>query len=268
MFKNTICKYGKVQTRDDKAMLDDIGKQLGFKELKDWYNITVKQILEKGGKPLLEKYGRSPSRVIISIYDQYAWNEYNFAKKTQRYWHLMGNQRNFMDNLKTKLHFTTMEDWYNINKKDIIEAEGAGLLMKYGDSPAKLVQSVYSEFNWEHSQFRIVRRGPNANYWSQKENRIEFVRQIAHQLQIQNFEDWYRITMQQISQVVPYVTVFRKFPLEKLLVEAYCNQQWDIAKLHFKHGNKSSQRWLYLMVQQLYPQIGDQASYYLIYRMS
>ena len=54
---------------NQRNFLDEFGKQLGFKQMNDWYNITSKKIIENGGSGLLNKYGNSPSKLIMSIYE-------------------------------------------------------------------------------------------------------------------------------------------------------------------------------------------------------
>ena len=42
------------ENRDNqREFLDNLGEQLGFKKMENWYNITVKQIIENKGGSLL-----------------------------------------------------------------------------------------------------------------------------------------------------------------------------------------------------------------------
>ena len=58
---------------NQRKWLDWLGEQLGYKSLEDWYQITTKIIHDKGGITLLEKYGGSPSNMVISVYNEHEW---------------------------------------------------------------------------------------------------------------------------------------------------------------------------------------------------
>jgi hypothetical protein len=45
-----------------------LGKHLGFKNSNDWNNIKKSQIMENGGSGLLDKYGGSPNKLLMSVY--------------------------------------------------------------------------------------------------------------------------------------------------------------------------------------------------------
>ena len=42
----------------ERNLMDWLGNQLGFKEMDDWYGVTVKQIHENGGSGLFEQIWR------------------------------------------------------------------------------------------------------------------------------------------------------------------------------------------------------------------
>src|ERR1700722_12949120 len=143
--------------------LNELGKQLEFNKMNDWYNITACDIINGGGSGLLNKYGNSPSKLIMSIYSNHEWKQSNFNKQIG-YWNNKENQREFL--VGKQLGFNQMNDLYNITVKAIMENGGSGLLNKCDGSPSKLITPIYSNHEWKQSNF-------NKNqqiYWDNKEN--------------------------------------------------------------------------------------------------
>jgi len=58
--------------------MDDIGEQLGFKELDDYHYITSKELTKRGGSALLRRYGGSPSKLVRAVYPHFNWISENF----------------------------------------------------------------------------------------------------------------------------------------------------------------------------------------------
>ena len=162
--------------------------------------------------------------------------------------------RTFLDKLGKQLGFNQMNDWYNITGKDIKENGGSGLLSKYGNSPSKLIMSIYSNHEWKQSNFNT--KYPS-NYWNNQENRIELMKNLTKKLEIKYLSDWYRISLSQIGNVSKHESIIRKYSLEKLLQEAFPNHEWNISTLKYKGNIGSSQRQLRVMIEKLFPQSGS-----------
>jgi hypothetical protein len=74
---NGISRYWDSKT-NQKDFLDWLSNKLNFKNMEDWYSITVKQIAENGGRRLLQRYGDSRFKMIQSIYNTQQWNQSKF----------------------------------------------------------------------------------------------------------------------------------------------------------------------------------------------
>src|SRR5512138_3298925 len=90
--------------------LDELAKELGFKSKEQWYHITKSQITNKRGAGLLQLYNNSPSRMLISVYNDHKWIPSKFKTvspnaKSLGYWNLAENRREFLDWLGSKLGF-------------------------------------------------------------------------------------------------------------------------------------------------------------------
>ena len=118
-FKTVPFGYWNVK-ENQKNFMDDLGKQLGFESMQDWYQLTFETLISKQGRGLLEKYGSSPSKLLQSVYPEHPWVEWMFRKVPNKYWDIEENEKRFLDWLGNKLNFQQVDDWKRINKRDIV----------------------------------------------------------------------------------------------------------------------------------------------------
>jgi hypothetical protein len=142
-----------------------------------------------------------------------------------------------------------MKDWYGITKQQILEFAGIRLLKRYQGSIAELLKGIYLSYKWDIYNFNSI------SDVHSKENRIDLIFYLAKKLEIHEVQEWYRISLLQISQVFKHTSIFKRYDLLKMLQEAYPEHQWDPYRLQYT-GKRSSQRWLKVMVQQLFPNSG------------
>src|SRR5689334_15714476 len=70
-----------------KQFFDWLGTQLGYKEMEDWYKLTVGDVDSFGGTPLLSYYYyNSPSKALQTVYPQHAWMIWRFEVVPKNYW--------------------------------------------------------------------------------------------------------------------------------------------------------------------------------------
>ena len=88
-----------------------LGKQLGYKEMTDWYNVTKEDIQKHGGAGLLaSNYGDSPSKALKGVYPEHNWMLWNFNVIPMRYWGNGENQRTFFQWLGIQLGFEKLSN--------------------------------------------------------------------------------------------------------------------------------------------------------------
>ena len=66
--------------------LSSLGKSLGIIEKDQWYRVTYKEIRDFGGSGLLSIYGNSPSKTIMSVFDDYKWSPWKFKNVNRGLW--------------------------------------------------------------------------------------------------------------------------------------------------------------------------------------
>ena len=93
-------------------------------------------------------------------------------------------------------------------------------------------------------------------YLENKENRIELIKKLTKDLKIDDLSDWYRVSFSQINEKEKHMIIFKKYSLDKLLSETYPNFEWNSNKLQFRQGLSASQRWLKLLVKEIFPKSG------------
>jgi hypothetical protein len=64
-------------TTRERYFMDNLGKELGFTKMNDWYKIRKKDIQEKGGLTLFIKYGEL-HKLLSSVYPEHKWKVSRF----------------------------------------------------------------------------------------------------------------------------------------------------------------------------------------------
>ena len=143
-------------------------------------------------------------------------------KRAQKgYWKNKYNHRKFLDWLGQELHFTCKEDWYKVKASTILKHGGKQLLYKYGGSPSKLVQSVYSDQEWFIWKFGRVPKGYVERFSSDKVECLRIAQDLTKQLQIKELEEWYRVSCEQIGRII------RGYNVSKILPMVYPEHSWE-----------------------------------------
>ena len=74
-----------------------LGKQLGFRRVEDWYQLSKQRMTEYYGGGLLAHFGDSPSAVLKDYRPDYGWLEWRFAHAPLGFWDEPVNRRRYMD---------------------------------------------------------------------------------------------------------------------------------------------------------------------------
>lgn len=106
--------------------------------------------------------------------------------------------RSYLDRLAPKIGVKKLDDWYNVQNKDLIRAGARGILARYGNSISNLLKAAYPEENWQFWRFQKVPVG----YWKEQSNCRKCFDWLTVQLQLKQLDDWYNVKLEDISHHV------------------------------------------------------------------
>ena len=198
---------------NQRGFLEELGKKLGFENMEDWYDVTSRQIEENGGSSLLKKFDSSPSKLIMAVFLEHKWLEWNFHRE----WDIGKNSRKFGDWLEQQLSLKRMEDWYQITPHTIETMGGGKILDLHGGSPFKLAVAAYPEHLWMESDFLCV--------YDEKWER-NFLERLGKQLRFQKMEDWYKLLQKNIRESGGGDLLRKYGSLSTAISSIYKEHQW------------------------------------------
>ena len=145
-------------TNNHKLYTEWLFKELEYKSIEDWYNITQKIINNNYGCGLLKLYNNSPQQLLKNIYPDYKWIPWKFKSVGPGFWDDLNRHKEYMDWLFKELEYKSMKDWYGISQDLITKNRGCGLIyLHYNSSPSLMVKSIYHEYKWDDAKFNCYK---------------------------------------------------------------------------------------------------------------
>ncbi len=165
---------------NQRHFMDNLAKELRISGQSQWYNITWTVIKQHGGDILFSKYNGSLATMLKSVYPEYTW-KFRINEVERGHWSDISNQRAFMEAVAQRLKIVNHSGWYSVSCKVLREEGGGGLLAKHNGSISKLLATVYPEFPWDTSKFRVNANHVRTGYWNDIQNQREFMEHFARQ---------------------------------------------------------------------------------------
>ena len=94
------------------------------------------------------------------------------------------------------------------------------------------------------------------DFWKLLTNQRKFLEWMGENLYIKELEDWYRVSLQQISKIAPISGIKSTKGLASMLQNVYPDHKWNLEKLLSKGPIKASQRMLTLAIKKIFPKQG------------
>ena len=218
--------------------LSQLKNQLHLHTSNDWNLLTRKQILENGGSSLLSKY--SLYEIKCLGYPE-GKSLFKPPRKTIGFWNDQENIQNFIHKLKEKYNLQTFSDWNSITYNQILSNGGKVLLDKYSVFEIKCLGYPEGKFNFDKPINKKL-----AGYWNDENNIINFLDTLKEKFNLRTLDDWNRLSCEQLQ----HYGGSKRFILQKIIESRYP----DVFKNNNTTGFKrSSQRWLFLQIQKLFP---------------
>lgn len=145
----------------------------------DCYRIQVSHIMEHdNGVSIFSRYFESVRlRLCEKLFPEYEFKGYLFDRTIQNTWKDPKNRRKFMDDLAHKLGLQSLDDYYNLRQRDVLDNGGDGMIVKYYDTSIyKCLRDIYPEKIWDRTKF---------SKWNCES---EFIKWITMQFQEYEFE--------------------------------------------------------------------------------
>ena len=219
--------------------LSKIKEKYNFNTPEDWNSITQKHIISNGGRSLLLKYS------IFEIKCMACPEGISTFNYPSGYWDNQENIDNFLSIIKEKYNLQTPEDWNSIKVKHIQSNGGNTLLSKFSMLEIKCMACPEGI-----STFNKARQSGN---WGNQENIDTFLSKIKEKYNLNTPEDWKRFSKTQIIQEGGRGLLINKIN-SNIKIKFENGEEISISKLLAGSVEKrSSQRWLFLQIQKLFP---------------
>ena len=221
--------------------LNKIQKKYNLNSFADWDSISAKKIQINGGSTLLGVYSLYEIKCM-----GFPEGKSNFVKRNRKisseYWNDEENVKKFLENLQIKLQLTSFEDWNSLSKKRLINHGGGGLLNIYSMYDIKCIA-------FPEGKSYFSKPVKSALYWDNLENIENFIKELKEKYNLQSSDDWKRISKRQIIENGGW-GFLKKYAKEKISKE---DKNLDFPLLDNGSRGRTSQRWLFLQVQKLFP---------------
>jgi len=218
MFRLTRIKRCSVP--ESRNFLEGIGKDLGIRQLDDWYSITREDLVKKGGTEHLEKNENYVSKFITTAFPEHPWQPWKFTG--DKWWEVPQNQRSYLDFVGKELGVNTIEDWYNIHVEDL-QKKGGVLLPVFGNNLMWMLKGVYTDHTWINWKFTKLQRPP----WQVGESQEGYLNLLGKELGVKKMDDWYKITAESIKRKGGH-SILSKFggSGSKMLQAVFSTHKW------------------------------------------
>ena len=145
---------------------------------------------------MISRYS-SAYEALKTVYPSENWNALDFYRVPQNMWKCKVFQRQFLDRLEKKLSITSADDWSKISQQKIKQEGGSTLLKHYNNSIYAALTTLYPERTWV--VFDSTTRVPKG-FWDDIANHQMFLDWFAKKHNITSFDQWNRITADQIKE--------------------------------------------------------------------
>ena len=236
-----------------KKFFGELKEKYNLNTVKDWDSITQKQIKANGGRSLLLNY----SMYEIKCLGFPEGKEYfTRGPNPKGFWDDKKNVILFLDNLKQKCNLQTPDDWNLITRKQIQFYGGGGLSQKYSLYELKCLGCPEGKLIFNN--YNLPKR---KNFWNNEINRIQFFNDLKQKYNIKTPEDWKRLSKKQLLSNGGFWLFKDKEYLKNLFndsehedsLDYISNLSTNLEYRNMENQKRSSQRWLFLQVQKIFP---------------
>lgn len=126
-----------------------LGRQLGYKEMEDWYDLSHQHVFQFAPGLLVNYYKNSPFKALQDVYPQYNWKFWRMKYGPKGYWKQFKQnktqQKEMIEYLADVLSIKQMSDWYRVSSKQTRQYFDMLKLPQLG----KMLSQVYTNHQWD-----------------------------------------------------------------------------------------------------------------------
>jgi len=202
-----------------------LGKKLDFTTEEDWYELTASDLKKYKGFSLFVSYYNQKRLLLLSeIFPDYEWLPWLFRRMPINTWEDIVTRKNFFDWIFVQENFKSMEDWYNMKRKDFEKYPGSQMLNNlYDGSHRKALMEIYPEYGWNEWMFFQSPPG----YWNDDDNCRKYIDWVKIELNYSEMEDWYDLQLSKLSKNHYGAGIHRRFGGSAILFLEYFFPDYD-----------------------------------------
>jgi len=237
---------------NQRHLFDRVAEKYGVKTADDWKRVRNKDVAAMGGAPVLARYG-SFAEALRGIYPELELDESSCRAQMPRgYWKSLENRKAFVSLLAERMGVKRASDWKRVRYSDVRALPGGrGLLGHYPSLYDALRECWLTEGDKEREgeEFDVfdMRDTVPQGHWESKENVRKFVERLRKELAVEDKEDWYRVSWEQVQKLGGARMLAKKFYLVDALRLAYPNETWDSERFS-STKKRATQRQLYAAI--------------------
>lgn len=219
-----------------KVYMHWLGKELGYTNLEDWYQINSDIINDNYGSGLMHQYNGSPSLILKSIFPNIEWFEWLFNMSPLHIFKNYDTRKRYFIWLSKKLGITKPDDWYNVTTNDVNKNNGRSI------GPIKdLLNEMLPEIEWLPWKFKMV----TPYYWDKFENQKNYMNWLYKELNYTKMDDLYNICAKIINDNYGGGLMALKYNSSPalLVTSIYPNHSWILSKFK-KNYSRGQIEWL------------------------
>jgi hypothetical protein len=206
-----------------------------------WYQISPQDIIEIGGKGLLETKNFNLAEIFKFAFPEHNWNEGSFrdeksnTKRELNRLLISHDPRNISKARATVIQscaslgvsYGNFEEWYNISYASLEALLGQNFFRKFR-SKYEFFSTVFPEYDWHPWLFKD-RYGSDKQFG--KETQRRFIKYLEQKLGIKNPEEWYRVTKADFERIKISYSFRNQAELLKFLHSAHPDLEWRPERL-------------------------------------
>lgn len=208
-------------------------KKMNIRNYENCYKIRYDDICNNGGASLLNLYHDYSVYTLFKNTLIYNWLPWKYTNAPQGMWNSVKNIKWYFKELYKELNFTSLDDFYKINKRTLNKYNGGGLLSKYNGKIYNLLHIAYPDYNWK---FWKLSQAPQY-IWNNINNQRIFMDEFHTDLKISSQTEMYYVLLEEIDNYGGSTltnTIYHK-NIYKLYSSIYPEFEWDKDKFFKKY---------------------------------